>query len=336
MKDIVIYGAGRKGRILLEKVQPIFYVRYFVDSDKEKQGQYIETKLVLSPDVLQNEKNVDVVLSIQSKQVEKYLMEQNINYYNACGVNKNFFCRLDVKKKRDGYLLDRFLNNFQELNALFYEETSDWYRKKYCSKENEVFVNKLLSDENNEEDNYNNFQLYYDEYLENRADMRLILNLIYKNNRDKSICDIGCGYGELIKKLYSEKFKVIGIDGSRVKIESLKAIGIDAEQRDIENMIWEKEKFDVVTCLHVLEHVKSVNKVVDSIYKILNDSGQVYVSVPYQGFIDDVTHVRQFTINKLANLFINQGFKVINIQTVPYLNYETNNTIFLHAQKIKQ
>lgn len=331
MKDIVIYGAGRMGRILLEMVQPIFYVRYFVDSDEEKQGQYIETKLVLSPDVLQNEKNVDVVLSIQSEQVEKYLTEQNINYYK----NKNFFCRSDVKKKRDEYLLDRFLNNFQELNALFYEETSDWYRKKYCSRENEVFANKLLSNENNEENNYNNFQLYYDEYLENRADMRLILNLIHKNNRAKSICDVGCGYGELIKKLHSEKFKVLGIDGSQVKIESLKDIGIDAEQHDIENMIWKREKFDVVTCLHVLEHVKSVNKVVEAIYKILSDKGQVYVSVPYQGFIDDVTHVRQFTINKLANLFTNQGFKVINIQTLPYLNYEANNTILLHAQKIK-
>lgn len=91
----------------------------------------------------------------------------------------------------------------------------------------------------------------------------------------------------------------------------------------------------MVTCLHVLEHVNSVNRLVETIYNIMNNNGQVYVGVPYEGLIDDATHVRQFTVNKLANLFINHGFKIINIQTVPYLNYEVNNTILLHAEKIK-
>lgn len=331
MSDVAIYGAGRMGRILLEMIQPILNVRCFIDGDKGKQGQYIGANQVLSPEVLQDEKKLDVVMSMQSEQVEKYLKEQGINYYNA----ENFFDRTDVKKKRDLYLLDRFLNNFQETTALFYEETIDWYRKEFYSKENEAFINKLLSNENVEETDYNNVQLYYDEYLENRADMRLVLNLINRNNKGKSICDIGCGHGELIKKLHSDDFKVMGIDGSQIKVDCLKGIGIDAEKHNIESMDLKGKTFDVVTCLHVLEHVNSVNSLVETIYNIMNDSGQVYVSVPYEGLIDDDTHVRQFTVNKLANLFTDHGFDIINIQTVPYLNYETNNTILLHAQKIK-
>lgn len=329
MSDVAIYGAGRMGRILFEMIQPILNVRYFIDGDKRKQGQCIGAKQVVSPEVLQNEKKLDVVMSIESAQVEKYLKEQGINYYNA----EKFFCRPDVKKKRDKYLLDRFLNNFQETNALFYEETIDWYRKEFYSKENEVFINKLLSNENVEETDYNNVQLFYDEYLENRADMRLVLNLINKNNKGKSICDIGCGHGELIKKLHLDKFKVMGIDGSQVKVECLTDMGIDAEKHNIESMDLKEKTFDVVTCLHVLEHVNSVNRLVETIYNIMNNNGQVYVSVPYEGLIDDTTHVRQFTVNKLANLFMNHGFKIINIQTVPYLNYEANNTILLYAKK---
>lgn len=335
MSDVAIYGAGRMGRILLEMIQPILNVKCFIDGDKKKQGQSIGSIPVLSPEVLQTEKNLEVVISIQSKSVEEYLKELKINYYNGYNVEKNFFCRSDVKKRRDRYLLDRFLNNFQEVNALFYEETIDWYRKEFYSTENEVFINKLLSNENVEETGYNNEQLFFDEYLENRADMRLVFNLINKNNKGKSICDIGCGYGELIKKLHSDKFKVMGIDGSQIKVQFLEDIGIHAEKHNIESMDLKEKKFDVVTCLHVLEHVNSVNRLVETIYNIMNNNGQVYVGVPYEGLIDDATHVRQFTVNKLANLFINHGFKIINIQTVPYLNYEVNNTILLHAEKIK-
>lgn len=333
MHDVAIYGAGKKGRILLEMLQPILKVRCFIDGDKRKQGQYIGIKPILSPEMLQNEKDLEVVMSVQSEQVEEYLQQQNINYYNMFHTDKNFFNRLDVKGERDTYLLDRFLNNFQETDALFYEETMDWYRKDFGSKENETFVNKLLNNENAEEANYNNEQLFYDEYFENRADMRLVFNLINKKNKGKSICDIGFGYGELVKRLHLAKFKAMGIDGSEIKVEYLRKNGINAEKHDIECMNLKEKTFDVVTCLHVLEHVKSVNKLVETIYNIMNHNGQVYASVPYEGLIDDVTHVRQFTVNKLANLFMNHGFKIINIQIVPYLNYEFNNTILLHAIK---
>ena len=61
MHDVAIYGAGKKGRILLEMLQPILKVRCFIDGDKRKQGQYIGIKPILSPEMLQNEKDLEVV-----------------------------------------------------------------------------------------------------------------------------------------------------------------------------------------------------------------------------------------------------------------------------------
>ena len=100
------------------------------------------------------------------------------------------------------------------------------------------------------------------------------------------VLDVGCGGGILAEALSKLGAKVTGIDASEQTIgvaqNHSNAIGSDVSyyQTTIEEFITNKpeEKFDVITCLEMLEHVPSPGEIIKTCSTILKDDGDIFFS----------------------------------------------------------
>ena len=104
--------------------------------------------------------------------------------------------------------------------------------------------------------------------------------------KDKKVLDVGCGGGILAEALSELGANVTGIDASENTIGVAKShsrsIGSDVIyiQNTIEEYISSNpnEKFDVITCLEMLEHVPSPNEIIKSCSNLLKDDGNIFFS----------------------------------------------------------
>lgn len=153
----------------------------------------------------------------------------------------------------------------------------------------------------------------------------------------KSILDIGSGRG--FKLYYLKKYfrikRAVGIQISRPACEfSRERLGLEIIDKDFLNIEFGKEKFDIVTMMHVLEHVSSPEKYVNKIHTILNKGGRFIVEVPnfrswssrltgkYWLGLDLRYHVSYFTRDSLERLLKKYNFKIKAVYTFS-LEYST-------------
>jgi 2-polyprenyl-6-hydroxyphenyl methylase/3-demethylubiquinone-9 3-methyltransferase len=100
------------------------------------------------------------------------------------------------------------------------------------------------------------------------------------------VLDVGCGGGILAEALSKLGAQVTGIDASEQTIgvaqNHSNAVGSNVSyyQTTIEEFIANKpeEKFDVVTCLEMLEHVPSPGEIIKTCSTILKDDGDIFFS----------------------------------------------------------
>ena len=110
-----------------------------------------------------------------------------------------------------------------------------------------------------------------------------IAKLVTQNSK---VLDVGCGGGILAEALSKLGAKVTGIDASEQTIgvaqNHSNAVGSDVSyyQTTIEEFIANKpeEKFDVITCLEMLEHVPSPGEIIKTCSTILKDDGDIFFS----------------------------------------------------------
>ena len=100
------------------------------------------------------------------------------------------------------------------------------------------------------------------------------------------VLDVGCGGGILAEALSKLGAQVTGIDASEQTIgvaqNHSNAVGSNVSyyQTTIEEFIANKpeEKFDVITCLEMLEHVPSPGDIIKTCSTILKDDGDIFFS----------------------------------------------------------
>ena len=104
------------------------------------------------------------------------------------------------------------------------------------------------------------------------------------NLKNKKILDVGCGGGILAESLALNGANVKGIDLADGPLEVAKIreqkrnLGITYEKIETSKLIKKKEKFDVITCLEMLEHVPDPEKTVKECSELLNNNGDIFFS----------------------------------------------------------
>ena len=101
----------------------------------------------------------------------------------------------------------------------------------------------------------------------------------------KRVLDVGCGGGILSESLAAAGAEVTGIDAGKGPISVAKLhlhesqLDVDYRQITIEELVEETpEKYDVITCLEMLEHVPDPGSVIRSCRALLQDDGELFLS----------------------------------------------------------
>lgn len=96
---------------------------------------------------------------------------------------------------------------------------------------------------------------------------------------------------------------------------------------DITNIPQEQDKFDVIICYHILEHILDDKKAISELYRVLKPSGTIFIQTPFKdgdiyedsSFVSveerlvhfgQSDHVRIYSIDGLKKRLENKGFKV--------------------------
>ena len=152
---------------------------------------------------------------------------------------------------------------------------------------------------------------------------KLILKSSTPNH--KTLLDIGCAYGHFLEILQND-FIVHGTDISRHAIKIAKRrVNCSYDIGNIEKEgIPFKQKFDIITALSVIEHLKDPRKGLENIYEHLNEGGLFCFEVPtisnkksaffYKLFFSyDKTHVFIKSVDEIERLVKLVGFKKVAI-----------------------
>ena len=151
---------------------------------------------------------------------------------------------------------------------------------------------------------------------------KLVSELIKRHfgNHRISILDFGCGTGATMQSLESHG-EVIGVDTSREAINFCTARGMTnaikiSAQSGLKRSI--KRKFDLITALDVIEHIKDDQKTLMELGSLLKEKGSIIITVPAYPFLwsywdEYAHHKRRYTARSLRKLLEKSGFKVVKL-----------------------
>jgi len=114
-----------------------------------------------------------------------------------------------------------------------------------------------------------------------RQRSRIILkNLKKLNPSGKTLLDVGSGYGYLLDEAHKFNVNAIGIEPSRNLFKhsvNKKVINIDLEDYFKRKPV---KRFDFITLVHVIEHIKNPQKWLGIIRDLLNPGGILFIETP--------------------------------------------------------
>ncbi len=102
---------------------------------------------------------------------------------------------------------------------------------------------------------------------------------------DKKACDIGCGGGILSESMAKCGATVTGLDMGKAPLSVARLHALESElEIDYQQITAEEfaennaEKYDVVTCMEMLEHVPDPASVIEACCRLVKPGGSVYFS----------------------------------------------------------
>lgn len=193
-----------------------------------------------------------------------------------------------------------------------------------------------------ERNHYNNTEAYTAAYLDDQSEMfGRRVSLIQKHLKTGALLDVGAGKGEFLAEASKAGFQCTGAEPSPNFCEYVtKNFGIEMHCGYLGSIeALKKRKFDVVTMLHVLEHVEHPHELLEEIKSNLNENGLLFIEVPntdslFLKIIDSYYklkglgwssrlspfhapfHKFGYTPKSLRFLLEKHGFKILDIQTL--------------------
>src|SRR5579885_2818701 len=140
----------------------------------------------------------------------------------------------------------------------------------------------------------------------------------------KSVLDIGVGHGWIEELIVKRHIDLYGNDISDRAIKNIKKrFAGSFSVQSLYNLQYEKEFFDAIFLLEVLEHIppSKTFKVLKKIWSLLKARGYFILSVPMNEGLEFMSdnpngHVRLYTIPLICAELNLAGFKVLKLKTL--------------------
>lgn len=139
-----------------------------------------------------------------------------------------------------------------------------------------------------------------------------------RSGEPPSLLDVGCGEGELLLHILSQRPDLKTVTGMDVSLTAVLA----AKKRlpdgvfcagDANALPFAPESFDIVTCLNLLEHVESPVRLLREVYRALRPGGHVILSTPSRWRVENlvralrgqspsfmsVSHVTEYSVGQV-------------------------------------
>ncbi len=264
---------------------------------------------------------------------EWHKMSQQDKYDNIINKSKSYFKvnrKRNLKKLPKGKILtntevDHYFTTFRYQKNKFHLFGNNYLKHAVLYDKNLIQVSPIEYEEEYFEGNIES--LGYGNYLKQSQwrieKSRKILSVIKKfsTKANPYIFDIGAGYGFL--RSSAEKFgmKHDGLEISKYANKMCKKLfGFN----NFEGDIWKykkKHKFDIITCLDVLEHVKDLDLFLEEVKKHIKKNGLLALRTPnlmsfefkcFQSkfYSLKIEHLNYFSTLSLAYLLSNHGFSI--------------------------
>lgn len=134
-------------------------------------------------------------------------------------------------------------------------------------------------------------------------DFRFLLQQA-QSKKIKTICEIGCGEGELLKIIYQHfpQAKIYATDLAQSEIAKAKkntqGIPIAFSVQNAEKLSYKNQQFDLVVCCEVLEHLKNPKQGLKEIKRVSKSS---VISVPVEPWWRILNMLRLKYVKNLGN-----------------------------------
>ena len=150
----------------------------------------------------------------------------------------------------------------------------------------------------------------------------------------KRLLDIGCGTGEFIAFMKQHGWEAVGLELSSEGVAIAKSKGLEVYNLSIEEFLSKypqySSTFNIVTLLHVLEHIPNPVEFLSLVKNLLTNTGMIVIQVPNDfnelqlaaqkqlnkkpWWIAIPDHINYFDFRSLHALLERLGFKVIHSQ----------------------
>lgn len=142
---------------------------------------------------------------------------------------------------------------------------------------------------------------------------------IYGEN--KKLLDIGCADGEFLSYAKKSGWQVCGVEISKEGYEKCREKCIEVYNKELRNIGFKDNSFDVVTLWDVIEHYIYPKDELKEIYRILKPGGVLFISTPnhkkgrliganWFGYNASYEHLSYFEGTTLAKMLIDVGFGI--------------------------
>jgi len=152
------------------------------------------------------------------------------------------------------------------------------------------------------------------------------------SNAIVNVLDVGCGnHSPSLTKRWYPTWKYHGLDREEYSTDEYdkkamaKYYSLDLSNDNLESI--PNNYYDIVIMSHIIEHLHNGLKIVEFLIQKIKSGGKIYIEFPSErslslpsmsgslNFCDDPTHVRIYKIADLANLLLENNFRIIRAGT---------------------
>jgi ubiquinone/menaquinone biosynthesis C-methylase UbiE len=164
-----------------------------------------------------------------------------------------------------------------------------------------------------------NMSKYWDSRNDDYSDRPQILfqeeHLGYLMSCEK-IIDLGCGTGQLVKKLNDKGIETWGLTYNQKEVDN--KLHKNVEIGNMQWILYDDDYFDGFVMWDSLEHCESAFIALCEAERILKNKGRGLIFMPGQNWLDCHCHICCYTVPQMLHLFKQAKLRLVNVYEKTY------------------